>query len=202
MRQYLFSPRVLIIGVLVALFAAVPAQAATGPIDITECEEGTFTQPFVSFGDNHYYTLLAGQSSKGFDGTGWELSGGATIVTTTLPDGSTGSVLDLPSGAKAVSPRTCVMANYPTARAYVLDVDGNDGVNFQVSYEGRRTWEKPRTTGVLEGWPESWTAAPVVRLTPPKSVEGWQPMRITLLGNGTEDEYQVYDLYLDPRLSH
>lgn len=203
MRQYLFSPRILIIGVLAAsLFAAVPAQAATGPIDTTECEEGTFTQPFASFGDNNVYTLLAGQSDEGFDGTGWELSGGAAIVTTTLPDGTTGSVLDMPSGAKAVSPRACVMSNYPTARAYVLDLKGQEGVAFQVSYEGRKTWEKPRTTGQLEGWPGNWTAAPVVRLTPPKSVEGWQPMRITLVGNGTKSEYQIYDLYLDPRLSH
>jgi hypothetical protein len=202
MRQYLFTPRVMFIGVLAALFAAVPAQAAIGPLDTSECVEGSFIQPFTSLKDNNFYTLLAGQSADGFDGNGWELSEGATIVSTTLPDGSTGLVLDLPSGAKAVSPRTCVMSNYPTARAYVREVSGQAGVSFQVSYEGTHTWEKPRTTGQFEGWPSQWTASPAVRLTPVKKVEGWEPMRITLTGNGTTGESQVYDLFLDPRLSH
>jgi hypothetical protein len=41
-----------------------------------------------------------------------------------------------------------------------------------------------------------------VNLEPGNNVEGWEPMRITLVGNGTQGEYQVYDLSLDPRLSH
>jgi hypothetical protein len=204
MRQYLFSPRVLLLGVLAAtLGSAVPAQAAVGPFDTSECVEGTFAQPFAAQGDGNSYTLLAGQSeAEGFQGTGWELSGGAQVVTTTLPNGSTGQVLDLPSGAKAVSPRACVMTNYPTARAYVLALKGQAGVSFQVEYEGKHSWERPKTTGQLEGWPGSWTVAPQVKLKPGNNVEGWEPMRITLVGNGTQGEYQVYDLYLDPRLSH
>jgi hypothetical protein len=35
-----------------------------------------------------------------FTGTGWTLSGGAKVVSATLADGTTGTVLDLPSGAR------------------------------------------------------------------------------------------------------
>src|SRR6202007_2713862 len=103
---------------------------AAGTVDTSECGEGEFSQPFTSFKDNNWYTLVPGQSAEGFNGEGWELSGGASVQTTTLPDGSTGTVLDLPSGSKAVSPRTCVTSWYPTARAYVRNVVGGEGVQF------------------------------------------------------------------------
>jgi hypothetical protein len=202
MRKFLFSsPRVLVLGVLAAVTMAVPAQAATGSADTSGCAEGAFSQPFLSLKDKNWYTLLDGQTEQGFNGVGWELSGGASVITTTLPNGSTGTVLDLPSGAKAVSPMACVTTEYPTARAYVRNVVGGEGVAFNVSYEGTNTWEKPKNTGQIHGANGAWAAATPVNLQPTKT-SGWQPMRITLIGNGKTSEFQVYDLYLDPRLSH
>jgi hypothetical protein len=203
MRKFLFSsPRVLILGVLFAAFSAAPAYAATTTRDTEGCAERSFSQAFVSYKDNHWYAPVAGQSEGGFDGAGWTLSGGAKIVTTTLPGGVTGTALDLPSGAKATTPVECVTNEYPTARAFVKNVKGAEGVAFEVEYEGTPTWGKPKNTGQIHGANGAWEPATPVNLQPEGHFSGWQPMRIVLTGKGTTSEFQVYDLQLDPRLSH
>ncbi len=204
MRKYLFSsPRVLILGVLFAAFSAVPAEAATtGTRHTDSCAERSFTQAFLSYRDNHWYTPVAGQDEGGFNAAGWTLSGGAKIVTTTLPGGGSGRVLDLPSGARAVSPLECVTSDYPTARGFVKNVKGGEGVAFEVEYEGTPTWGKPKNTGQIHGANGAWEASPSVNLQPEDHVTGWQPMRFVLTGKGTTSEFQVYNLDLDPRLSH
>src|SRR5947209_15603384 len=94
---------------LAALLAGSAHAATTAPfVDTSACTDPMLSQPFASAHDNRLYTLVPGESSGSFDGTGWQLSGGAQIVTTTLADGLTGTVLDLPSGATAVSPTMCV----------------------------------------------------------------------------------------------
>src|ERR1700748_2510925 len=94
------------LGIGIAALLAGSAQAATfapSPVDTSWCMSPLLTQPFSGAKDSNWYTLMPGESSGGFDGTGWTLSGGAKIVTTTEADGSTGTVLDLPSGSTAVS---------------------------------------------------------------------------------------------------
>jgi hypothetical protein len=203
MKKFLFSgsPRVLIIGALSAVLLAVPAQAAMAAVDTSSCAEGAFSQHFASFGDKNLYTPLAGQGAEGFNGEGWQLSNGASAVSTSLPDGSTGNVLDLPSGAVAVSPVTCVTSAYPTARAFVRNVKGGEGVSFNVEYEGTPSWGKYKNTGQIHGANGAWALSSPVNLQPAKP-EGWQPMRIVLIGKGTTSEFQVYDLEVDPRLAH
>ena len=202
MRKFLFSSlRVLLLGGLASLSVAGSAQAATAASNTSQCTEGSFSQPFLPLKDSNWYTLAPGQSESGFNGSGWTLSGGAKIVTTKLPNGSTGTVLDLPSGSKAVSPVVCVTKEYPVARAYVDDVVGSEGVFFYVSYEGTNTWEKPKNTGQIHGQNGAWEAVTPVNLQP-GNASGWQPMKITLEPGGKTSDFEVYDLYLDPRLSH
>lgn len=198
MRKYLFSLRSLTMGALLAAVAAVPAQAAT-VADTSMCSTPVFSQPFLSLGDRNWYTLVPGQSDNNFDGAGWTLSGGARIVTTRLADGSTSSVLDLPSGSKAVSPTICVTSSYPTARAMVRNVVGSEGVFFYVSYQGTSTWETPKNTGQVHGSGTAWTAVTPVNLQP-YNAAGWQPMRITLVPGGKTSDFQLYNLYVDPRM--
>ncbi len=202
MKKYLFSsPRMLLLGVLASLSVTGTAQAATSSIETSQCSEGSFSQPFRSLKDSNYYSLAPGQSESGFNGSGWTLSGGAKIVTTKLPNGSAGTVLDLPSGSKAVSPLVCVTKDYPVARAYVDNVVGSEGVFFYVSYQGTNTWTKPKNTGQIHGQNGAWEAVTPVNLQP-ENTAGWQPMKITLEPGGKTSDFQVYDLYLDPRLSH
>ncbi len=199
MKQCLFSHRRLGLGVVVAALFAVPAQAVAASVDTSACTTPEFSQPFLPFHDSNWYSLMPGQSVDNFDGNGWSLSGGAKIVTTTLADGSTGSVLDLPSGSKAVSPTICVTSDYPSARTFVRDVKGSEGVFFSVSYEGTKTWDSPRQTGQVHGNGTDWTPSDRANLQPSHS-PGWQPVRITLIPGGKTSEFQIYNFYVDPRM--
>jgi hypothetical protein len=180
------------------VFGAASAQAASSPAkETSQCKEPVLTQPFLYAGDSNYYVLAPGQTPDNFEGTGWTLSGGASITTTTLADGSTGYVLDLPSGSKAVSPSFCVTSLYPTARTLVRDVSGSQGVYLNVSYEGTATWNKPKNTGQVHGSGTAWTLSTPVNLQP-ENVTGWQVLRLTLVPGGTKSDFQLYNLYIDP----
>ena len=200
---YIVRPRRFPSGVVAActallVFGAASAQAATSPAkETSQCKEPTLTQPFQDAGDNNYYVLAPGQTPGNFEATGWTLSGGASIKTTTLANGSTGYVLDLPSGSKAVSPSFCVTSLYPTARTFVRDLVGAEGVYLNVSYEGTTTWEQPKNTGQVHGSGTAWTLSTPVNLQP-ENVTGWQVLRLTLVAGGKKSDFQLYNLYIDP----
>jgi hypothetical protein len=191
------------LGLGIAALAAGSAQAATtvtSPVDTSGCTTGAFTQPFAPAHDNHWYTLMPGESAGNFDGSGWTFTGGAGIITTTLADGSVGSVLEMPSGSTAVSPVMCVTSAYPTARTMVRNVTGGDGVHFRVGYEGTQTWVKPQETGQFHGGGHAgWTLSGNINVHPANDVNGWQPVQFTLVAGGHDSDFQVYDFYVDPR---
>jgi hypothetical protein len=185
---------------LAVLFAAVAggsAQAAT-LVKTSACSQPgyTFSQPFSSFHDTNWYTLAPGQSVNSFDGTGWTLNGGAKLVATTLADGSTGTVLDLPAGSTAVSPPMCVSAAYPSARAQVRDLVGAPSVHLFVQYTNTKSWEKPAAAGVIAGQPQ-WVNSQPVSLHP-GNLYGWQEEVFTLTGGNKGTDAQVYNFYVDP----
>ncbi len=216
MRQYLF--RAVGIGAAVAAFGAVPAQAlaknatstTTTPSTTTTssaaaCTNPLLTQPFLAWGDSNWYALAPGEAADAFAGTGWTLAGGAKIVTTTLQDGTTGSVLDLPSGSTAVSPTVCLTSAYPTARMMMRNFSGSNGgsVGFSVSYAGTSTANSPLQTGTFKttgaaGGAGAWFLSDPADLDP-STTSGWQLMKVTLTANGPK-EFQVYNLYLDPAM--
>lgn len=218
MMQYLLtrgSRAAGLAGLVAAVLAAVavhPAPAAadtsilptglTGapPADTSACMNPTLDQTFLSFKDRNWYTLAPGQSPDGFTGGGWTLANGAHISTTQLQNGQPGSVLDLPSGAVAISPPMCVTSDYPTARSLVRNVAGADGVQFYVSYAGTRTWEQPKDTGQLHGQQNDWTASNPLNVQPDHHTVGWQIVRFAFVAGGKTSDFQVYDFYVDPRM--
>jgi hypothetical protein len=196
------------LGVVFAALGAAPAQAATRSVDTSMCTTPVLSQPFLAWGDTTSFALVSGQSANSFNGAGWSLSGGAKIVTTTLADGTTGSVLDLPSGSNAVSPTVCVASNYPYARMMVSNVSGSNGgkVGFGVSYAGTATAADPQQTGTFkttgnQGVSGGWLLSQPADLQP-ASAPGWQPMHITLSPSGSKKaDFHIYKLYVDPRCS-
>jgi hypothetical protein len=198
-RKLGFRPT--LVGILVGVAAAFgPATAmAETPTTTSSCPTGVFTQPFLVVGDSNWYSLMHGQTVDNFDGTGWTLRGGATIAQTTLPNGKAADVLDLPSGSKAVSPTTCVTQYYPRARMMVRNLKGSEGVFFYVSYLGTSTWDKPKNTGQVHGSGTAWTAADPVNLQPYK-VAGYQTVRFTFKPGGNSSRFQLYNVYVDPRM--
>jgi hypothetical protein len=187
------------LGLLSLSMVAVPAQAATSSVNASQCSSPELFQPFLYAGDGNWYTALPGDTYDSFSGQGWQFSGGAKLLSTTLSDGKAGSVLDLPSGSKAISPVICVTSEYPTARGVVRNVKGAEGVFFYVEYEGTNTWSKPKNTGQIHGNGTAWTLVTPVNLQPEKT-SGLQPMRITLVPGGTTSDFQVYNLFADPRM--
>jgi hypothetical protein len=200
-KHWGIARRALGLGVLIAAVAGGSARADTSAnttVDTSWCAMPSFSQPFLSLGDRNWYTLVPGETPGSFDGTGWQLSGGASIITTTLADGSTTSILDMPSGSTAVSPPICVTSDYPRARTMVRDVRGSEGVSFYVGYEGTNTWDTPRNTGQVHGRQTNWSLSDPVNIQP-ENVPGWQPVRFTLVAGGKRSDFQLYDFYVDPR---
>lgn len=186
---------------LVAAYTAGPAQASTVDTSMCETAEQSFSQPFQYVKDSNWYTLAPGQSTNEFEGAGWELSKGASISSDTIASGNDGSVLEMPSGSKAVSPPMCVTSEYPSARMMVRSVTGSpDAVNFYVGIEGTSTWNNPKPQVMVKGTGSAWTTSGSVPVMIGPS-SGWQIVRFTLIATGKTDHFHIYDLYVDPRMS-
>ena len=170
------------------------------PTDTSACMNPTLSQTFLTTKDRNWYTLAPGQSPDGFTGAGWTLARGAQIVNTQLQNGQPGSVLDLPSGAVAISPPMCVTSDYPTARTLVRNVVGGEGVQFYVSYAGTHTWEQPQNTGQVHGQQNKWTISNPVNVQPDHKTAGWQIVRFAFVAGGNSSDFQVYNFYVDPRM--
>jgi hypothetical protein len=189
-----FSRRTLgLAAVLAGLATGVAASPALANVDTSSCSAPLLSQAFSGWGDRNWYFLAPGQGSTGFDASGWTLTGGAHLVTTTLQNGSIGTVLDLPSGATATSPMICIATNYPMAKSLVRSVSGPPGIGFSVSYlaTGKRNSTSVPSNG-------SWGTSVPMNLSP-TTATGWQPVQVTYTATGRNTEYQLYDLYIDPR---
>ena len=94
------------------------AQAAV--VNLNPCNGAPLSQPFAQWDDPSWYELAPGGD---FETSSWTLSGGAHRVKGSESYAVTGSLgswsLDLPAGAAAQSPITCVDAAYPSARFFI-----------------------------------------------------------------------------------
>jgi hypothetical protein len=177
-----------------ALTAALaPLASAVTAVATASCTAPALTQPFLAFGDANFYALMPGESYA----SGWLLSGGAKIVSVKLNDGTTGSVLDLPSGATAISPAMCVTDSYPTARTMIRDLAGTAGVSIKVAYLSSNP--SLVATGTVTGSGPGWTLSPVINIDP-STASGWQLAWFAFTATGSSSEYQLYNLYVDPRM--
>ncbi len=184
---------------LVGLTAA-PALASKEVV-LAECPGQTFSQPFGALNDSNYYTLVQGSTFNG-PAEGWELNGGARVVDSTQPDGTSGSALDLPSGAEAVSPPVCVTLLYPTARVWLESVQGAGGVAVSVAYAGTKTAEQPKSVGSIDGQQGSWSLSEPFNVRPQIAghTEETRQVRFHFATGGKKKDYRLYGLYVDPRM--
>ena len=188
------------VAVLAAGASAADADTTSLPASTSTCQAPALSQPFLSFRDQNFYSLMPGENVDSFNGAGWTLTGGAKVVTTTLADGATGTVLDLPSNATAISPVICVTSAYPVARMDIRDLVGAEGVAFNVEYLGTNTANSPKNTGqVHSNTGTAWDASDQVNIQPDSNTTGWQQMRLVLTGKGNTSDFQIYNLYIDPR---
>ena len=209
-----------LLGAVTAGLAAMPAIAQADGVTLplaaitgtSPCSDPVLTQALLGFGDANLYALAPGQSVDSFDGTGWTLLGNASIVGTDLFDGSTGQVLDLPSGSAAISPDVCVNSTFQSARVMVRDLSGSDNVSFYAVYphehghgskshrHGHGSDSSWGTSQDVDGSPsasDGWALSDPFKLAP-GSATGWQVARFAFVAGGQGNESQLYDFYLDP----
>jgi hypothetical protein len=123
------------------------------------------------------------------------------VVETTLVDGGTGYLLDLPRGSKAVTPAACVSSEYPTVRGLVRDMAGTQGLSVFIGYGGTPSWSVPRKIGNLAGSGSEWTLPKALNSLIILPGGQTRQARFTLQPNGSGD-YEVYNFYIDPRMGH
>lgn len=182
-----------------AALAVTPGAEAATSTDASACSTPTLSQPFLSANDTNWYTLAPGQTPDNFTGDGWTLTAGARVTSAQLADGQTGSVLDLPGGATAVSPPVCVTSDYPTARLMERDIAGAGGVTVNVSYGENGGWDKLNRPARVAASDDSWTLSQPIAVHP-LDVPSWQLARFTFVARGHTSDNQLYDFYVDPRM--
>ncbi len=165
-----------------------------------DCTHPAVSQPFLSFGDENFYALAPYGTFDNLAVSDWTLSNGARVISTVQPNGKTGSVLDLSSGAAATTPSLCITSDYPTARLWSRDVTGADGVTFSVSYLQDGVWTKQKETGQLHGSKNGWQLSAPMNLKSEKKT-GWQQIRVTFTARGKTSRSQLDDVWIDPRAS-
>jgi hypothetical protein len=168
-------------------FMASPAVAAGS------CPAVPLSQPFSAYGDLNYYTLVPNGTFNNTSGGGWQMSGGAKIVATTLPNGASGYALSLPHGAKAISPAMCVDASYAFARTWVKALNNSPGLGITGLAGGHQ--QSQTIKGSSNG---AWTLPPAVNVLP--NVTGAVQLQLVLESMGSSGSNLVYDLYVDPRM--
>lgn len=177
---------------------AAPAKVSA---ELAVCPGQTFSQPFEALKDANYYTLVEGSEFGGPE-EGWQLNNGAQIVEGTRPDGSTGGVLDLPSGSYAVSPPVCVTLQYPTARGYVEAVQGGGGITVGVYYGG--TKPAGQAVGQLNAKQgNGWELSSSFNVKPQLGgkEEGVREVRFVYANTTKSSDFHASGLYVDPRMS-
>jgi hypothetical protein len=195
---FLSSLTLLVLGA----FASTSFALVSASTDTSDCTTQNTSMPFLPLNDSNSYFLAPGGGFTDDASTaaaGWQLSGGAALVTTTRPDGTTGSVLDMPSKSVAVSPIMCITSDYPKARMWVRNVVGGEGIQFYVSYVGTSSWTTPKNTGQVHGGTMKWQAPSPVNLQP-SGAPGWQKVKFTFIAGGTTSRFQLTDVWVDPRM--
>ncbi len=125
-----------LLALLLGCFSVAPASAAL--ISTGACNGASLSQPFLRWGDSSSYELVPGGDFEG-SLAGWSLNGGAQRVAGSEPYAATGALgsyaLELPAGASAQSPFTCVDAAYPSFRLFARNEALLASVLVQVVYQ-------------------------------------------------------------------
>ena len=162
------------------------------------CPGQAYSQPFIPLGDYNYYTLVAGSEFNN-PPEGWELHGGASVTSSTLPGGESGATLDLPSGSVAVSAPVCVTSSYPTARVYTLDGEVGASVTVSVSYVHSKSETSPKQVAYIQNAQSgSWAASEPFSVRPKLANKGEEAREVRFVFAAGGGDVHLYGLYVDP----
>jgi hypothetical protein len=200
-RQHRHVARLLPLAGAIAAVVAFGANSATAQAALAgACNTSPLSQPFAAWGDLNAYELAPGGDFQN-GAPGWKLSGGAKIVTGGDPfvATSTPMSLQLPAGATAQSPYTCVNVSYPLFRFFARNEGANSNIQVSILYNNLVLGIIPLNVGTVtttSNWapsPQLSTAALLGTLTSLGNAD--VSLRFTAAGGPA----QLDDLYIDPR---
>jgi hypothetical protein len=185
-------------GLLIGLLGCLGGQAQAKTIKPSNCSYPNAAQVFSPWKDQGYYELAPDGGLEG-GGTGWTLSGGATLVPTNeanfLNGAEDDTALQLPFGASATSPPVCVDETTPSFRLMTENIgDKGAKLHVTVTYElasgpkAKQTDAPPADNG--------WAPTPPLQLQTDGEAE--RIARITFTAKDPKAEYLVDDLFIDP----
>ena len=196
---------------VMALTASFAGSAPAASTDILGCGEQELEQPFLRFLDPMSYVLAPGGDFES-GAAGWQLAGGARVVSGNEPfnvrgSGSGSNALYLPRGSSAVSPATCVGLLHPTLRFFVQRNGGLlASLKVEMLYTGLlgRQMSVELLPGVLgsSAWAPTLPQVTLGSLLPILSLDGLTAdvrFRFTprsLLFSSAD--FRIDDVYVDP----
>ena len=194
---------------LAGVWAALPAAAAQAAT-ATTCPETTLVQPFAKTEEKEklkpgYYSLVSGGDFEAGEAA-WTLSGGAKVASGGATSPLTGVVgknsLDLPSGATAASPLTCVEPTDRTFRFLVRYEGVAATVLVKAVYENSSA--KTKTSVSLSKsltLSSSWAASPIFETgVPSSSMVSGSSAHLSISFTALTGTARIDDVYLDPKM--
>jgi hypothetical protein len=189
---------------LLAILTALVAMLAIGAASAQACDYDGAEQVFKPWGDNHFYVLAP---DGGFEagGAGWSLSGGAATVAGNeslyLNDAADQRSLSLPAGSSAVSPPVCMSIDTPIFRLLARNTgDPSAGLRVEATYKllGLIRTKTLSTVKAGPSWAPSQQMSTVLTLSTIVGVLIPSAVQIKITPVGSDGNWQVDDLYIDP----
>jgi hypothetical protein len=181
---------------------------AAPPAPANPCNQPETRRVFSPWHDRKGYVLTENGGLEKGD-AGWTLADGAAVTDGNDPfflnDAADHQSLSLPAGSSATSPATCFSAGSPTFR-FVARTSGDRQARLRVEvlYTNQNGRKVTRTAGKVRGG-DAWRPSKRLALAIGRGkghgrlVSGTVAFRFTPVGAG---DWQVDDLFLDPRARH
>src|SRR3954454_2852546 len=178
------------------------------PAPVNPCGNPAARQVFAQWHDRMAYVLVANGGFEQAD-PAWTLANGAAVVEGNEPsflnDAADHQSLSLPAGSSATSPATCFAAQSPTFRLMARTTgDRHSQLQVEVLYTNQNGHKVSRTAGRIRSG-DTWRPSKRLSLAIGRGkgrgrlVSSSVAFRLTPLGAG---DWQVDDLFLDPRARH
>src|SRR3954452_13704470 len=178
------------------------------PAPANPCNNPAARPVFAPWHDRMQYVLIANGGFELAD-PAWTLADGAAVVEGNEPsflnDAADYQSLSLPAGSSATSPATCFGAQSPTFRLMArTSGDRHARLEVEVVYTNVNGHKVTRTAGKIRGG-DTWRPSKRLSLAIGRGkgrgrlVSSSVAFRLTPMGAG---DWQVDDLFLDPRARH
>jgi hypothetical protein len=184
-----------------AAFLPSTAQAGVLAADATNCDEQSFSQPFLPWADPASYTLHPGGDFEP-GSPAWEVTTGATDASVNEPWAVTDDLdahsLALGSGSNATSPTICVGVEHPDIRFFAKASSSLATLKVEVLFVDGNGDTQSVTIGSAtgnSGWAPT-APMPIVANLLPLLPGSKTPVAFRL--TATSGSWKVDDFYVDP----